>query len=358
MAKPKPQPGDDHALDAEDMFGAILAWPDRLRAGFATKIGTDPRGQSLSDDYRTARNIVVCAMGGSAIGAGLVGELLADQLTVPFTVVRDYQLPAAVGPDTLVIAVSHSGGTEETLSAYRQAREQGARVLVITTGGELAQLAAADGVPTIEYECPGQPRAALPMVLGLWLKLLGTLGYASDQSDAVEHAVSQLDEITRDVRATEDNLAAQIADHMAGKVPIVYGAGFLGEAARRMKGQISENADQTAAWEVLPEQNHNAVVGYEFPSDLGASATFVLLRSALEHPRHAARFEFVKGLLDRRGLTYIEIHGSGPDRLTQLVSVVFWGDLASYDLARRNGVDPTPTAVIQELKAALAESDA
>ena len=334
------------------MLGAILAWPDRLRAGFDLGIGhADQR-------LHTATDIVVCAMGASGIGASLAGELLADQLTVPFSMVRDYDLPAAVGPNTLVVAVSHSGETEETLSAYRQARERGARLLAITTGGELAKRAAADGVACIQYECPGQPRAALPMVLGLWLKLLGTLGYAPDQSATVAAALAHLDEIVRDVQGTKENQAVEIAGTLAGRLPIVYGAGFLGEAARRVKGQISENGKQTAAWEVLPEQNHNALVGYEFPKNLGESAVFVLLRAGLEHPRHAARFEFMKNLLDRRQLTYVEITGTGPDRLSQLVSVVFWGDLSSYELARRNGVDPTPVDVIAELKDSLAESDA
>lgn len=358
MTKPTDNKGDNRAAgngagtDSEDMFGAILAWPDRLRAGFAHKV------PDLPDDYRSAQNIVVGAMGGSAIGAGLAGELLADRLTVPFTVVRDYALPAAVGANTLVVAVSHSGGTEETLAVYRQARERGAKVIAITTGGELAERAASDGVPVIRYECPGQPRAALPMVLGIWLKLLGELGYAPDQSDSVEAAATHLDEITRDVRATEDNLAATVANALVGKIPIVYGAGFLGEAARRMKGEISENAKQTAAWEVLPEQNHNAVVGYEFPKDLGDSAVFVLLRSSLEYPRHTVRFEYLKDLMDRRRLPYVEITGTGPDRLSQLTSVLFWGDLSSYDLAHRNGIDPTPVDVLESLKVALAESDA
>jgi glucose/mannose-6-phosphate isomerase len=352
MAKPTAKQGSDYNLDAEDMFGAILAWPKRLRTGFGYDV-------SLPERYRDAKNIVVCAMGGSAIGASLVGNLLEDQLTVPFTVVRDYDLPAAVGPETLVIAVSHSGGTEETLSAYAQAKERGAKLIAITTGGALAKLAAEDeDAAYIEYGCPGEPRAAMPLVLGLLLKVLGVLGYAPDQSKTVEAAAAHLDEIVRDVQNTDDNQSVMLGSALAGRIPIVYGAGFLGEAARRVKGQISENGKQTAAWEILPEQNHNALVGYEFPKDLGDTAVFVLLRANLEHPRHASRFEFMKGLLDRRQLKYVEITGTGPDKLSQMTSVIFWGDLGSYELARRNGVDPTPVEIIKELKQHLAEDDA
>lgn len=344
-----PKPKDNQAKnDPEDMLGAILAWPDRLRAGYDTDI-------SLDKAYGQAKHIVVCGMGGSAIGAGLVGDLFGDSLKVPFTVVRDYTLPGFVGADSLVIAVSHSGGTEETIAGYGQARERGARVIVVTTGGELAETAGRDSVPIVRYECPGQPRAAVPMVFGLQVKLLQSLGYIEDQSHSVAAALSELDTIVRNVKSTEQNLAAELADTLAGTIPVIYGAGFLGEAARRAKGQISENANQTAAWEVLPEQNHNALVGYEFPKDLPDAAAFVLLRSSFEHPRHTARFEFVRELLERRGLTAVQIEGTGADKLAHVVTVVFWADLTSYDLAMRNGVDPTPVEIIGELKAKLAE---
>ncbi|MSU76343.1 bifunctional phosphoglucose/phosphomannose isomerase [Patescibacteria group bacterium] len=334
--------------DPEDMLGAILAWPKRLRTGFNQKLSLDPK-------YGKAKNIVVCGMGGSAIGASLAGELFSDAIPVPFTVVRDYTVPAYVDKDSLVIAVSHSGGTEETISCYACARERGANIIVITTGGELADMATRDTVPVVKYSCPGQPRAALPLVLGLWINVLHTLGYISDQKASVEQAASELDTIVQTVKSTEDNLAAELSEALVGKIPIIYGAGFLGEAARRTKGQVSENANQTAAWEVIPEQNHNALVGYEFPEHLKDYVVFVLLRSSFEHPRHAARFEFIRELLGRRGLLSVQIEGTGPDRLAHLVTVVFWADLTTYDLAARNEVDPTPVEIIGELKACLAE---
>lgn len=347
MAKPK-----DTTLqknDPEDMLGAILAWPERLRTGFGHTVSLDKK------KYGHAKQIVVCGMGGSAIGAGLAGELFGDAIPIPFTVVRDYVLPAYVGKDTLVVAVSHSGGTEETIACYVEARERGAQIIVVTTGGELAEMAKRDKVPVVTYDCPGQPRAALPMVLGLWTKLLQSLGYIEDQAASVEAAATELDTIVQTVDSTEENLAAELSEAMVGRIPIVYGAGFLAEAARRTKGQISENANQTAAWEVLPEQNHNALVGYEFPKALKDSAVFVLLRSSFEHPRHTARFEFVRELLDRRGLASVQIEGTGPDKLAHLTTVVFWADLTTYDLAIRNGVDPTPVDIIGELKDRLAE---
>lgn len=334
--------------DPENMLGRVLAWPESFEQGYQTAVKLPPR-------LKGAKQIVVCGMGGSAIGAGLAGGYLAGSLTVPYIVNRDYTLPAFVGSDTLVICVSHSGGTEETLSCYHEAQKRKAKILVVTTGGELAKLAKQDKVPCLKFTAPGQPRAALPVTLGLLLKLLSTLGYAPDQSAPAGLAAAHLRELATNVRQTERNLAATVADALVGKIPIIYGAGFLSEAARRFKGQISENGKQTAAWEALPEQNHNALVGYEFPKALPDQAVFVLLRSSFEHPQHTLRFNFVKELLERRHLALVEIPGTGPDTLSHLLSVLFWGDLASVDLAYRNGIDPTPVDIINDLKDRLDE---
>jgi glucose/mannose-6-phosphate isomerase len=275
---------------------------------------------------------------------------------VPFTVVRDYTFPKYVGPKTLVVAVSHSGNTEETLSCYVQARQRKAKLLAVSTGGDLAAQARRDKVSLVKYGYPGQPRAALPMVLGIWLKLLPALRLAPDQAEAAAAAEQHITEIVDHVRHTKRHQAADLADQLTGRVPIIYGAGFLGEAARRLKGQISENAKQTAAWEVVPEQNHNALVGYEFPDGLAKAVTFVLLRSTFEHPRHGVRLDFVRELIGQRHLAAVELAATGPNKLSHLVSSAFWGDLTSVELASRNGVDPTPVDVIDQLKGRLAES--
>ncbi|MEJ7660489.1 MAG: SIS domain-containing protein [Hymenobacter sp.] len=262
------------APDPDNMLGHVLAWPKLLELGW--EAGGLPSEQQAS--LKAKRQIVCCGMGGSAIGAGIVGDYLVDQLTVPYLVVRDYDLPPFVDEDTLVLCLSYSGGTEETLSAYAQAKQRGAAVLAVATGGTLLTQAATDDVPALRFEYPGQPRVSLPIMVGLLLRLFGELGYVSDQSAAVNAAGATLASLAQ-TSERDPSAAEALAAELAGMVPIVYGAGFLAEAARRLKGEANENSKQTAGWEVLPEQNHNALVGYEFPADMPAHVRFVLLRS-------------------------------------------------------------------------------
>lgn len=337
--------------DPDNMLGHVLAWPKLLRLGWDTAKLVPEELAGL----RGKRQIVCCGMGGSAIGAGVVGDFLADQLNVPYQVVRDYDLPPFAQADTLVICISNSGGTEETLNAYSQAIERGCGVLTIATGGKLLELAATDKVAALKFAYPAQPRTSLPIAIGLLLRLFGELGYVDGQSTSVDQAERTLVQLASELTANPAS-AEQLAEAMAGTVPIVYGAGFLAEAARRLKGEINENAKQTAAYEVLPEQNHNALVGFEFPDGLAVNVRFVLLRAGLEHPRHKLRFEITKDMLDHAGLAYSEVHATGDDKLSQLLSIMLLGDLATVYLAYRNGVDPTPVNVISGLKQRLASA--
>lgn len=333
--------------DPQDMLGHVFAWPGLLEQGYAHDI-------TLPDSLKKKTSILCCGMGGSAIGASIIGGYLSNDFTVPSGVVRDYTVPAFVGSHTLVVCLSYSGDTEETLAAYTAAQAAGATLLVVTTGGQLAERAKADKVALVTYPGGLQPRASLPFGLGLLLQIFWTLGYISDQSEGVHESIHHLRGLVDDEQVRRDAKAA--ASALYGRLPIIYGAGFLGEAARRLKGQISENAKQTAAYETLPEQNHNALVGYEKPDDLHDQAVFILLRSSLEHPRHSLRFAITKEFLHQRRLPIVELEASGDTPFTALCSSLYWGDLLSIELAYLNGVDPTPVDIIGTLKGRLKES--
>lgn len=327
----------------------VLDWPSLFEKGYGTDV-------TLPAAYRKAKQVVFCCMGGSAIGAGMLGDYLAPGLKVPYLVHRDYGVPAFVGKDTLVVCVSHSGGTEETLSGYAGAKERGAHILAVTTGGELAERAKADGAALLLYESDLQPRAAVPQGFGILLRAMVSLGIAADHDDVVREALTHLRQVVQTVSGTTRHAAADLAGRLHGKVPIIYGSGLTADAARRLKGQVSENAKQTAAWEVIPEQNHNAIVGFEFPDDLRDHVVFVMLRTGHENPRHSLRFEFVESVLAERKIETASLQGVGPNRLSHLLTVVFLGDLATVLLAEKNGVDPTPVEIIGELKSRLAEA--
>ncbi len=341
-------------FDSGDMLGRIAELPQQCRDAWALAQAFD-----LPAEYRAAKQVVIIGMGGSAIGGALVAGLVADEATIPISVVRDYSLPAFVGPETLVVACSYSGNTEETLSAARQAREKGARLLVTTTGGQLAQLARSWDAPVLTFEYVAQPRAALGYSFMLLLGVLHKLGFfppkESDLAEATEVMESLQKEIGPQVPA-EGNPAKALARRLHGRFVVVYGSGFMEPVANRWKTQVNENSKAWATFEGLPELNHNSVVGYEHPGELRDKLMVVMLTSALDHPRTAIRFRVTREILDERGIPNATVSAWGRSRLAQMLSTIHFGDYVSYYLAALNGADPTPVAVIDFLKRRLAEA--
>jgi glucose/mannose-6-phosphate isomerase len=349
------RPGTYAAVDRDGMLAHLAGLPRQLRDAWELA-----QQFSAPAPYGEADAIVVAGMGGSAIGADLVRALYADAVRVPFVVWRDYGLPAFVGPRTLVIASSYSGGTEETLSAVERAAAVGARVVGITTGGQLAPTLAAQGHPVLRFAYAAQPRAAVGYSLLLMLGVLSRLGYVADQSGAVEAGIAAV----ADTRASlhpavpaGENPAKALAKDLRDRVAVIYGGGFLGPVARRWKGQLNENAKHWAFYEELPELNHNAVMGYQFPADPARTPHAVLLRSTLLHPRVTRRCAVTLELMKRHGVPSTSVTATGDGPLAHLLSAVAWGDWTSYYLALLNGVDPTGIAAIDYLKARLAEPE-
>lgn len=339
-------------LDASDMLGRILeldhqvaeAW--RL-AGEAT----------VPKSYKDAQAVLVLGMGGSAIGGDLGRTFATDRASVPILVSRDYDLPAWVGPKTLVIASSYSGGTEETLSATHQALDRGAMLLAITTGGQLAELAETRRFPALRFAYNAQPRAALGyslfLLLGVLVKL-GVLLRSAIQVTATQTAIRETTGRLRSEVPESDNRAKQLARALHGKLAVVYGGGLLAEVARRWKGQINENSKNWAFFEQLPELNHNAVVGYEFPRELAGGTIVLMLSSSLNHPRIQVREQITRDLLERAGVQCEVIEAIGQDELSHMLSSTVQGDFVSYYLALLNGIDPSTIESINYLKGRLA----
>jgi glucose/mannose-6-phosphate isomerase len=219
-------------------------------------------------------------MGGSAIGGEFAGALLADDLKVPLVVHRDYGLPGYVGRDSLVIASSFSGNTEETLSGFDEAKKRGAKILAITTGGRLADEAKTLRLPLVTFGYHAQPRAALGYSLTLVLGTLGKLGFARDMGAEIEQALVDVNKLEERVHeAAKTNEAKKMALDLVGRIPVVYGAGVMGVMARRVKDQWNENAKNWAHYDVMSELNHNAVVGFPYPPIARDAHVVLLLRS-------------------------------------------------------------------------------
>jgi glucose/mannose-6-phosphate isomerase len=313
----------------------------------------------LPKDYSNIDKVVILGMGGSAIGGDLLKSLSALEKKALVLVQRDYDLPLFVDAKTLVIASSYSGMTEETLSAFVQALSTPTKKLAITTGGRLKEIAEQNDIPvlTIDYKAP--PRAALAHSFLPLLGICQKLGIVSDKSKDV----AEMAQVLNDLQATiDDNLplklnpAKQLATKLYNHLAVIYGAGFLSKAAQRWKTQINENSKAWAFYEIFPELNHNATVGYEFPTDLAQRLFVVFLRSPRLHPRTLIRYKLTAEMLTNAKVSHETVDTRGKSALSQMMSLVFFGDWVSYYVALLNETDPSPVKIIDYLKKRLAES--
>ena len=314
----------------------------------------------LPQDYPQLSKVVILGMGGSAIGGDLVNNLVVSEAKLPILVHRGYNLPAFIDSQTLVIASSYSGMTEETLSSFEQALKTDAKKLVITTGGKLKIMAEERNIPVFSFDYKAPPRAALPFSLLPILGFLQRLGLIADKSTVVTEMVEVLERLSR--RLNEGNLlsqnpAKQLASKFYSHLPIIYGASILSEVAHRWKTQINENSKAWAFYEVFPELNHNAVVGYQFPPELASKTVVVLLHSAYLPKHIRLRYQITCQLLEQAKVSHQIVDGEGTSPLSQMMSLVLFGDYVSYYLAMLYKIAPTPVKAIDFLKKQLGDSE-
>lgn len=305
-------------------------------------------------------NVVVTGLGGSAIGGDLLRVYVGDKSKIPVAVNRDYTLPNFIGPKTLIFAVSYSGNTEETLSAYEQAKKQGAQIVALTTGGKLGELAEKDGYPVVKVPGGISPRAATGYLLLPTIIILSKIGLIPDVSEEIGDMVGNLRTLREKMAPAipvEQNLAKQLALRFENRLPVIWGASGTTEViAQRWKGQINENAKAPAYWNIFPELNHNEIVGFEKPEDILQKLEIVILRDKEDHPRVQKRMEISKTIIKDIVSGISEIHSTGNSTLSRVFSLTYTGDYVSVYLAALYGVDPTPVKMIDFLKKKLAEA--
>lgn len=323
-----------------------LDWPTHLRAAWQRDV---PAIEELTDGVR---GVCVAGMGGSAIGGSLVRALLGPHLSVPVELVRDYQLPGWVGSDWLLVAVSYSGNTAETLTIFQAAVERGCRCLALTTGGKLKELARTNQAAVIEVPTGFQPRAALPYLLAPLLRLMLTLCHPDPSLD-VERTCETLKDRTEILLE-----ATKLVDAFEGGLVVTYVWEPWAPVAYRWQTQLNENAKVLAFHHTLPEGDHNDIVGW---AGAHQGMVVVMLRNSLEPREVRSRFEMTRELAWEKGARQVvEVRARGEDALTQLLYLVQLGDVASIMLADRLGVEAEPVQVIESLKlelATLARSD-
>jgi glucose/mannose-6-phosphate isomerase len=284
----------------------------------------------------------------------LLAAYAAPDCAVPVFVHRDYGLPAwARGAETLVIASSHSGNTEETLSAFEAAAAQGCRVLAVSTGGKLAERAAGQGAAAWRFAHRGQPRAAVGYSFGLLLAAFTRLGLLPPQEPALSAAQAALRGQAAHLGAAVpavDNPAKRYAGQLVGRNFAVFGAEFLAPVARRWKGQINEHAKAWAQFEFIPEADHNALEGTQHPEAVVNGSFAMFLNSPLYHPRNRLRMDLTRTAFMLEGVSTDFYAARGAGRLAQQWTALHFGDYMAYYLAIAYGVDPTPVEALVAFK--------
>lgn len=329
------------------MLELVWSLPDQLEVSAAAA------GRVRLGRARRFDNVVIAGMGGSAMGGDICRCLLLDGSPVPVLVWRDYRIPKLVTDRTLFVAVSYSGGTEETLAAFEEARGRGARIVCVTSGGTLGRLAAKHGCPIVPVPAGMPPRAALGHLFGSLIVILHRLGvcrsFAGDIAGAARFMRRRGREWWR--RATA------VARLLKGRLPLVYSTSRLLDCvADRWRCQLNENAKVLCHTNVLPELDHNEVVGAGQPGFLADRSALVALLDRETHLRNRLRLAETVKVVGRGFGRVAELRSEGRSALARVFSLIMLGDLVSVELARLNGVDPLPIARIDALKQGMARN--
>ncbi|HMV25171.1 MAG TPA: bifunctional phosphoglucose/phosphomannose isomerase [Saprospiraceae bacterium] len=295
------------------------------------------------------RNVFLSGLGGSGIGGNFVQDFVREELKIPFVVGKSYEIPAFVGAGTLAIASSYSGNTEETLSALDKMLTTGARVVCVASGGKLIDIAKEKGLDYIKVpDNWPSPRACLGYSIVQQLYILHKLGLISERAtESINSAAMLLEVEADDIRKK----ASMIAEMLHGKTPVIYINDRMEAAAIRLRQQINENAKMLCWHHVIPEMNHNELVGWRTKND---NLAVIILRNKNDHARNQVRIDINKEIIGNYTNTLIEVYSKGSNLVEQMLYFVNLGDWISVYLAELRKVDSIEVKVIDFLKDELA----
>lgn len=340
--------------DSANMFDVIAGFPEQIKQAFG--IGNDIK---IDIDTAGIRNIIITGLGGSAIGGDLLRSYLQYEIKLPVQVNRNYFIPAYADENTMVICSSYSGDTEETLSAYNDAKNKGCKIACISAGGKLTVMAENDGNYVVKVPRGYQPRCALAFSFITMLMLFVKLKFIKER----DHDIAKLIDLMSERSAVYSNYggtanpALNIAEHLHGRIPVIYSSNDLLDIVNlRWRGQFAENAKTLAFGNYFPELNHNEIVGWQENSEFLRNFALIYLLDREDNPRIVKRQKITKEILEPyRGID-IEIESEGNSKLERIFDLVYLGDWISFYLAVINKTDPTPIEKINLLKNKLMES--
>ncbi len=341
-------------IDKSNMRKLLLEFP--LQCQKAVQLGEN---LAIPEKFfQKSGQIVVCGMGGSAIGGDILKTLLSEKLELPIWVNRSYTLLPLMNKKTLVFIISYAGNTEETLNAYKEAIKRESLIISICSGGKLRQLSKKDKIPCLLVPSGMPPRTTVGYLFISMLKILERLrGIEGGDYDELFGVLSELrDRFAPNVPLSK-NLAKSLSQELRGKIPLIYGVeGLTDIVAHRLKTQFNENSKILAFWNVFPELNHNEIVPWEGEGkvDLGQFYA-IFIRDKAEGKRIKKRIEVTQSIIKEKAKC-TEIWTEGKNPLTRILSAVYTGDWLSFYLAILQEIDPTPVRMIDVLKRELGKA--
>lgn len=314
--------------------------------------------EKISIKYKKPRHIIMTGMGGSAIGGEILQDWLREDFPISIEVCRDYDLPAYADEDTLIVSVSYSGDTEETLSTLLDAVNRRCMIVTITSGGHMLHFAEKLGLPCVTIMNGLPPRVAIPYLFFPLPIILVKMGLLTNRDEEIREAIRVLRKLSEEnspETSVKNNFSKRLALDLAETIPVVYGFRHYGAIAHRIKTQFNENTKIPSKYEVFPELNHNEVMGWEATEDITRKFSIILLRDSDEPPEIRHRIETTKRLALSRTHKVLEIPAKGEKKLAKMLSTMYIGDLVSFYLAILRKTDPTPVKTISEIKSELSK---
>ncbi|MCO6501292.1 MAG: bifunctional phosphoglucose/phosphomannose isomerase [Vicingus serpentipes] len=304
---------------------------------------------NLRPTNKKINNVLICGLGGSGIGGTIISQIVATDTQVPVIVNKDYNIPAFVNENTLVICCSYSGNTEESLEMLIQAQQKNAEIACVTSGGKLKEIAQQKNYNHIIIPSGHPPRAAFGLSFPpLFFLLKNYQLISNDYTKQLKSAINILDKEENNI-LTE---ARTITEKLFQKIPVIYAAANYEGVAIRFRQQINENSKMLCWHHVIPEMNHNELVGWTSKNE---DLAVVIFRNEDDYFRTQKRIEVNKAVFQQYTSTIIEIYSKGSSQLEKALYLIHIGDWVSYLLAEKKGIDVTEVDVITNLKNELSK---
>jgi glucose/mannose-6-phosphate isomerase len=341
-------------IDKSGMLDTLAQFPEQIKETIGIVNSTE-LARILKID-----NIIVNGMGGSAISGDIIQHFFRDVLEIPIFVSGEYDLPKWANKDTLILSQSYSGNTEETLSTFKYASQKRCKIIGISSGGKLQEYCEKRNTPHIKIPSNLPPRAATAYLLFSSILALKKIGLLKDTIDAeIEETITITEELRKNnskAAPEKDSISKQIAKTIFNTIPQVYGWGIYTPIAKRWCTQFNENSKIIARYDIVPECNHNDIVGWSMNPEVSKKFTCILFRDEENESIYMAkRLNFMKDLFKDVVANVIEIQVKGKKTLAKMMYAMYLGDFVSCYLAVLRGIDPTPVEVIVELKRAMSE---